>query len=102
MIVLLVISKKFFSDFQYEFRSYHSTADLLTAVAGKITRAFNISGATRTAAFDLSNDFDNVWHPCLLHKPKSYGNFGQVFILISSGLSSRQLWMVLCGKSSQV
>ena len=32
------------SDFQYGFRSSPSTADLLTAISDRITRAFNRSG----------------------------------------------------------
>ena len=35
-----------FSDFQYDFRSSRSTADLLTVVSDSIARAFNRSGAT--------------------------------------------------------
>ena len=45
--------------------------------------------------------FDKVWHAGLLHKLKSYGISGQIFALISSFLSNRQLQMVLNGKSSQ-
>ena len=41
-----------FSDFQYGFRSSRSTADLLTVVSHRIARAFNRSGATRTAALN--------------------------------------------------
>ena len=37
----------------------------------------------------------------LLHKLKSYGISGQIFGLISSFLSNRQLQVVLNGKSSQ-
>ena len=35
-----------FSDFRYGFRSSRSTADLLTVVSDRITRAFNRFGAT--------------------------------------------------------
>ena len=35
-----------FSDFQYDFRSSRSTADLLTVVSDRIARAFNRSGTT--------------------------------------------------------
>ena len=35
-----------FSDFQYRFRSFRPTADLLTVVSDRIARAFNRSGAT--------------------------------------------------------
>ena len=39
----------FFSDFQCGFRSSRWTADLLTVVTDRITRAFNRSGTTRAA-----------------------------------------------------
>ena len=90
-----------FSDFQYGFRSSRSTADLLTVVSDRIARAFNRSGATRAVALYISKAFDRVWHAGLLHKLKSYGISGQIFGLISSFLSNRQLRVVLDGKSSQ-
>ena len=90
----------FFSDFNYCFKSLQSTADLLTVVPDRIARAFNRSGATRAAAFDISKAFDRVWHPGLLHKLKSYRISGQLFGLISSFLSNRRLWMVQDGTFS--
>ena len=87
--------------FQYGFRSSRSTADLLTVVSDRIARAFNRSGAIRAVALDISKAFDRVWHAGLLHKLKSYGISGQIFGLISSFLSNRQLRVVLDGKSSQ-
>ena len=35
----------YFSDFQYDFRSFQSTANLLTVASDKISRAFNGSEA---------------------------------------------------------
>ena len=90
-----------FADFQYGFRSSRSTADLLTVVSDRIARAFNRFGATRALALDISKAFDRVWHAGLLHKLKSCGISGQIFGLISSFLSKRQLRVVLNGKSSQ-
>ena len=90
-----------FSDFQCGFRSSRSTSDLLTVVPGRIARAFNRSGATRAVALDISKAFDRVWHAGFLHKLRSYGISGQLFGLISSFLSNRQLRVVLDGKSSQ-
>ena len=87
----------FFSDFQYGFRSSQSTADLLTVVSDRIARAFNRSGATRAVALDISKAFDRVWHAGLLHKLKCYRISGQIFDLISSFLSNRQLQVVLDG-----
>ena len=60
-----------------------------------------MSGATRAVALDISKAFERVWHVGLLHKLKSYGISGQIFGLISSFLSNRQLQVVLDGKSSQ-
>ena len=72
-----------FSDFQSSFRSSQSTADLLTVVSDRIARAFNRSGATRAVALDIFKAFDRFWHAGLLHKPKSYGISGQIFVLIN-------------------
>ena len=90
-----------FSDFQYCFRSFRSTADLLTVVSDRIGRAFNRSGATVTVTLDISKAFDRVLHAGLLDKLKSYGISGQIFALISSFLSNRWLRIVLDGKSSE-
>ena len=50
-----------FSDFQYGFRSSRSRADLLTVVSDRIVRAFNSSGATRAAAFDIYSRHSVPW-----------------------------------------
>ena len=86
-----------FFNFQYGFRSSQSTADLLTVVSDRIARAFKRSGATRAVALDIYKAFVRVWHAGLLHKLKSYGISGQIFGLISSFLSNRQLCVVLDG-----
>ena len=52
-------------------------------------------------ALDISKAFDRVWHGGLLHKFKSHGISSQIFSLISSFLSNRELQVVLDGKSSQ-
>ena len=70
-------------------------------MSDRIARAFNRSGATRAVALDISKAFDRVCHAGLLQKLKSYGISGQIFGLISSFLSNRQLKVVLDGKSSQ-
>ena len=57
-----------FSDFQYGFRSSLSTADLLTVVCDRITRAFNGSEATGAVVLDISKAFDLGWHAVLLHE----------------------------------
>ena len=86
-----------FSVFQYGFWSFQSTADLLTVESGRIARAFNSYGATQS----IYKAFDRVWHAVILHKRKSYGISGQIYGLIFSFLSNRQLRVILDGKSSQ-
>ena len=83
-----------FSDFQYGFRSFRSTVDLLTVVSDRIVRALNRYGATPAVALDISRAFDRAWHAGLLHKLRSYGITGQIFGLISSFLSNRQLRLI--------
>ena len=48
---------RLFSDFQYGFKSYWSTADLLTFVSDRIATAFNSYGATWAVALDISKAF---------------------------------------------
>ena len=92
----------FFSDFQYDFRSSQSTADLVTVVSDRIARAFKTCKATwAVVALDISKAFNRVWYSGLLHKLKSYGISYQIFGFISSFLSNRRLRVVLDGKSSQ-
>ena len=68
-----------------------STVDLLTVVSERIARALNRSRATRAVAFDISKVLDRVWHAVLLHRLKFYRISNQIFGLISSFLSNRQL-----------
>ena len=99
--LLSVVSKLLFSDFQYDFRSSRSVANLLTVVSDRIARAYNRSGTTWAPTFDIFKAFKRVWYVGLLHKPKSYGNSGQIFGLILSYLSNKWLRVALDGKSSQ-
>ena len=89
-----------FSDIQYCFRSSRSAADLLKVVSDIIVGAFDRSGATRAVIYpklstrcDMPVFFTNFF--------TFYGISGKIFVLISSFLSNRQLWVVLDGKSSQ-
>ena len=49
-----------FSDFRYGYSYSRSTAELLTVVSNRITRAFNRFRATRAVALDISKAFDRV------------------------------------------
>ena len=49
-----------FSDFQYSFRSFQSTADFLILVSDRIAESFKRSGTTRAVALDIYKAFDRV------------------------------------------
>ena len=83
--------------FQYGFRSSRGTADFVTVVSDRNARTFNRSGVTKAVALDISKALGMVWPAGLLHKLKSYGISSQIFGLISSFLSNRQLQVVLEG-----
>ena len=74
---------------------------ILAVVSDKIARTVNRSGATQAVALDISKAFHRVWYAGLLHKLKFYGISGQIFGLISSFLSNRQLQVVLDYKCSK-
>ena len=88
-----------FSDFQYGFWSSRSTADLLTVVSDRISRAFNRSGAIRAVALDISKGFRQGL-PCW-SSSQTYVISDQIFCLISSFVSKRRLRVALDEKSSQ-
>ena len=85
-----------FSDFQYDFRSSQSTADLLTGASERIARAFGRSGATRAVALDTFTAFDRFWHAGLLNRLTSW-DFRSGICRISSFLSNRFPGVVLVG-----
>ena len=58
-----------FSDFQYGFRSFQSTAYLLAVVSDRIARTFNRSRAGQAVVLDISKAFDRASYASLLHKP---------------------------------
>ena len=74
---------------------------VLAVASDRIARDFNMFGAARAVALDISKTFGRVCHAGLFHKLKSYEISGQIFGLISSFLSNRRLQVVLDGESSQ-
>ena len=70
-----------FSEFQCDFKSSHSTPDLLTVISDRIASAFNRAQAV---VLDISKAFDRVLYVSLLCKLKSSRSSGQVFCLILS------------------
>ena len=88
-----------FSHSQYGFRSFRSTAELLTVVSDRIARTFNRSRATQAVALDISKAFDRVWS--CWSSSQTYGISGQICGLVSSFLSNRRFRVIPDGTSSQ-
>ena len=89
-----------FSDLQYGFRAFRSTADLLTVLSERIYNSLDVGGETRAIALDISKAFDKVWHAGLLHKLKAYGVGGCILSIVESFLQDRSMKVVLDGQSS--
>ena len=62
MLVDYLEKFNFFSHFQYNFRSSHSTAHLLTVISDRIIKVLNRPGATQTVELDMTKSFDRVGH----------------------------------------
>ena len=83
------------SDVQYGFRSSRSTADVLTVVSHRISKALDSSFDGRVIALDISKAFDQVWHKGLLHKLTSYGITGRLNSTLKSFLLGRKMQIVV-------
>ena len=81
----------------YGFRSFHSTAYLVTVVSDWIARDFNSFGASHVIALDISKAF----HMLLSHSSQTRVLRISVWVFghISSFLGKKQVLMVLDGKS---
>ncbi len=99
-VVNHLTSHNLLSDKQYGFRYARSTADVLTAITETVYQALQNNGEARAVALDISKAFDRVWHAGLLRKLQGYAVTGQLFDLIQSFLSHRELKVVLNGFSS--
>ena len=75
-----------FSDLQYGFRAFRSTADILAVLSERIYNSLDAGGETRAIALDISKTFDKVWHAGLLHKLKAYGVVGPILNILKSFL----------------
>ena len=73
-----------FSDLQYGFRAFWSTADILTVLIERIYKSLDAGGEMMAIALAISKAFDKVWHTGLLHKIKAYGVVGQILNILES------------------
>ena len=89
-----------FSDLQYGFHAFRSTADIMTVFNERIYNSLDTGGETRATALDMSKAFDKVWHAGLIHKLKAYGVVDPILRILESFLQERSLKVVLDGQTS--
>ena len=82
-----------FSDFQYDFSSSRSTADLLTVVSNRIARTFNRSGATRAVVLDRSKAFGMLVYFSNLRLMEFQVKYLALFLLFSVIVGFEWHWM---------
>ena len=85
-----------FSDFQYGFRSFRSTADLLTVVSDRIARAFNRSVYRR-----LLTEFDMLVFFTNLSLMEFQVKYLALFLMFSVVDDFEWFWMKSFGKNIQ-
>ena len=94
-----------FSDFQYGFRCFQSTGDVLTAISDRIARAFNKSGATRAVALDIFKaltGFGMLFHFTNLSLMEFQVKYLTLFLLFSVTDCFEWFWMESLHKNTQL
>lgn len=75
-------------DFQFGFRTGHSTIEQVHRIVSKINSAFEEKKYCSVAFLDISQAFDKVWHPGLLFKIKKIFPH-PLFVIVKSFLENR-------------
>ena len=89
--LLSFLSKnKVLTDFQFGYRTYHSTTHAILNISDNILNNFDKKMHTVSIFLDLSKGFDCVDHGILLRKLKYYGIRGVAFDFFKSYLTNRR------------
>ena len=89
-------------EFQYGFRTGHSTTHALTEIADRLKLAINNNKLTCGLFLDLSKAFDTVNHKILLSKLDHYGIRGPAYNLLKSYLSNRKQYVKIGKYNSEL
>ena len=79
-----------FSDLQYGFRAFWSTADILTILCEHFYHLLDAGGEMRAILLDISKAFNKVWHAGVSHNLKAYGVVGPILSILESFLENIQ------------
>ena len=92
-----LLSNGLISDHQFEFRSGHSSLDMLLMLSQQWMEILNARHEIRAISLDISRAFDTVWHPALLTKLSSYGIQGHLHSWFTDFLSCHSQRVALNG-----
>ena len=68
----IITCRKLIPDHQFVFRQYHSTTKQVNRLYSIAQKALEDGNSCTAVFLDISQAFDKVWHPGLLHKLKHF------------------------------
>ena len=88
-------------DYQFGFRSKHSTQQALITLVDRVTKSFDRSNIVVSLFIDLKKAFDTVHHRILLRKLYAYGIRGVLLKWFQSYLTDRSQYVTYDGVRSE-
>ena len=89
-------------DYQFGFRSRHSTQQALITLVDRITKSQDMSNIVISLFIDLKKAFDTVHHRILLRKLYAYGIRGILLKWFESYLTDRSQYVIYDGVKSEI
>ena len=89
-------------DYQFGFRSKHSTQQALITLVNNVTKSLDGSNIVISLFIDLKKAFDTVHHRILLRKLYAYGIRGILLKWFESYLSDRSQYVIYDGVESEI
>lgn len=94
-----VFSRKIFSESQYGFVPYCSTAHALDSLAKRCAENRANNDATILASLDVSNAFNSVWYPSVVSYLRRHAFPGNLIGLITRYFENREISITLAGST---
>ena len=89
-------------DYQFGFRSKHSTQQALITLVDKVTKSLDRNNIVISLFIDLKKAFDTVHHKILLRKLYAYGIRGILLKWFESYLTDRSQYVIYDGVKSEI
>ena len=89
-------------DYQFGFRSKHSTQEALITLVDKVTKSLDRNNIVISFFIDLKKAFDTVHHRMLLRKLYAYGIRGILLKWFKSYVTDRSQYVICDGLESEI